>query len=245
MVSKKLANQRQAAHRVTFTADQVMFADQVVSIVAPVVPALGLALGENTEVVLHNLCEVPSSIVAIANPVSGRTVGGPITDVGLRFVESNELEDMIGYRTETTNGMSMRCSNIFFRSPDGRAVACLSLNCDVTDFERAQIALSALTAMPLPPSPHAVDTFPVSVDGLAQGILKDSTSTVGVPVELMKKSHKMQVVQELDDRGFFNIREAVELAAEHLDVSRFTIYNYLNELGLRAKNNGAESSSSS
>ncbi|UXM93485.1 transcriptional regulator [Paenarthrobacter sp. JL.01a] len=241
MVSKKLVDPpRHAARRIPFTAEQVKHADAVVSIVAPVVPVLGLALGESTEVVLHNLCEVPTSIVAIANPVSGRAVGGPITDVGLRFVEANELDDMIGYRTQTTSGMSMRCSNIFFRSPDGRAVACLSLNSDVTDLERAQVALSALTAMPLHPSPQVVDTFPVSVDGLAQGILRDSTSTVGVPVELMKKSHKMQVVQELDDRGFFNIREAVELAAEHLDVSRFTIYNYLNELGLRVKNNGTE-----
>jgi predicted transcriptional regulator YheO len=47
----------------------------------------------------------------------------------------------------------------------------------------------------------------------------------------MRKEHKMQVVSELDRRGFFLIKQAAETAATALGVTRFTIYNYLNELG--------------
>lgn len=50
------------------------------------------------------------------------------------------------------------------------------------------------------------------------------------PVHLMKKTHKIEVVRELDSRGFFTIREAVDLVAQRLKVSRFTVYNYLKEI---------------
>jgi predicted transcriptional regulator YheO len=38
------------------------------------------------------------------------------------------------------------------------------------------------------------------------------------------------VVEELQARGVFLLRDAVEMVAEALSVSKFTIYNYLNEL---------------
>jgi len=50
-------------------------------------------------------------------------------------------------------------------------------------------------------------------------------------VDLMQKRHKIAVVNDLKDRGFFMLKESVEMAAAALQVTRFTIYNYLNELG--------------
>ncbi|MGX9899123.1 helix-turn-helix domain-containing protein [Arthrobacter sp. SA17] len=47
----------------------------------------------------------------------------------------------------------------------------------------------------------------------------------------MRKEHKVQVVAELERRGFFLVKQAAETAAIALGVTRFTIYNYLNELG--------------
>jgi len=38
------------------------------------------------------------------------------------------------------------------------------------------------------------------------------------------------VVKSLDERGIFLIKGAVENVAKFLDVSRYTIYNYLDEI---------------
>jgi len=38
------------------------------------------------------------------------------------------------------------------------------------------------------------------------------------------------VVNDLKDRGFFMLKESVGMAAQALQVTRFTVYNYLNEL---------------
>ena len=46
----------------------------------------------------------------------------------------------------------------------------------------------------------------------------------------MRKAHKVDAVRSLKRRGFFMLRDAVEMAARALGVTRFTIYNYLNEI---------------
>ncbi|GAB96287.1 putative transcriptional regulator YheO [Kineosphaera limosa] len=46
----------------------------------------------------------------------------------------------------------------------------------------------------------------------------------------MQKRHKLAVVGDLKERGFFMLKESVETAASALAVTRFTIYNYLNEI---------------
>ncbi len=47
----------------------------------------------------------------------------------------------------------------------------------------------------------------------------------------MHKRHKLEVVRNLKSRGMFLLRDAVDMIATSLGVTRFTIYNYLNEIG--------------
>ncbi|MFF3501112.1 transcriptional regulator [Streptomyces sp. NPDC003247] len=217
-----------------FTLSQRAHAARVVEIVAPIVPALAAALAPSTEVVLHDLTRMPNTIAAIAGAVTGREVGGPPTDLGLRTFRTEQPEDIVNYRTETPDGLVLKSSSIFFRTPSGKPVACLCLNSDVRDLEQARQVLAALTSFGDLPAPtgreEPVESFPTTVDGLADGIIRHAIDAVGVPTHLMKKSHKVAVVRDLDQRGFFAIREAVDVIAQRLGVSRYTIYNYLNEV---------------
>ena len=43
----------------------------------------------------------------------------------------------------------------------------------------------------------------------------------------MSRRERREVVRFLDDRGVFMLRKAVETVADRLGVTRFTIYNYL------------------
>lgn len=60
-------------------------------------------------------------------------------------------------------------------------------------------------------------------------MLDAAEQQVGIPVPDMSRSQKQQVVRYLDDRGAFLIKKSVEQVAARLGVSRFTIYNYLDE----------------
>lgn len=218
----------------TFTLSQRAHAARVVEIVAPIVPVLASALRPRTEVVLHDLTRMPNTIVAIAGTITGRELGGPPTDLGLRTFRSENPQDIINYRTETADGLVLRSSSMFFRTSTGKPVACLCINADVDDLVRAKEILDALTAFGEPQRSGSggapMETFATTVDELAEGIIRQAIEAVGVPLHLMKKPHKVAVVRDLDQRGFFAIREAVDVIATKLGVSRYTIYNYLNEI---------------
>lgn len=221
------------SHELRFTEAERRHAEIVVGILAPIVPVLAEALQPRTELVLHDLTRMPNTIAAIGRPITGRGIGGPPTDLGVRTFRSGSSEHLIGYRTEV-DGLSLRSSSIFFRADSGKGVACLCINSDIDALRRAHEILGSMIRFEgsmddsLPPT-HT-ESFPHTVDQLGQGILQDAIAAIGVPVELMKKQHKMDVVRELADRGFFTLREAADIAARTLLVSRFTIYNYLNEI---------------
>ncbi|MGB3376244.1 MAG: PAS domain-containing protein [Microbacterium sp.] len=216
-----------------FSDEEKAYAQVVVQVVAQIVTGLSRTLVLRTEVVLHDLTRFPHTIVAIADPMTGRGPGGPPTDLGLRTFSENPIEDLIGYRTRVEGGPEMRSSSLFFRAPSGRAVVALCMNSDVTELQQVRRILNGFVSTEqedLSPPTVVQETFPASVESLTQGILNDAITASGVEVGLMKKAHKVRVVGELQRRGFFTLRESVDLAAKNLEVSRYTIYNYLNEL---------------
>lgn len=222
--------------REVYTQEEADDAADVVRILRPVIPALQVALEPRSEVVLHDLTKLPRTIAVIAGDITGRGIGGPPTDLGLRNFSSGWGEHLIGYRAQTDAGVNLRCSSLFFHARTGRAVACLCINTDIEDVLVAERLLASLSvARVIDPAlrtsgAESSESFPPTVDALAAGILKEAITKVGVPVDLMKKRHKISVIRDLRDRGFFMIRDSIELAGEGLQVGRHTIYNYLNAI---------------
>lgn len=207
----------------------------MLDVLAQTVEPLAQTLGAGCEVVLHDLTNLPTSVYAIGGDVTGRTVGSPATDLLLEHVHAGAETNLIGYSTELPGGRDGRSSTIIVRLPDGMPVAALCLNIDVTDLKQAHQLLGALLGSAAPadvPSvtPRTKEAFPRTVTDLTNHLVEESIAGIGVPVELMKKPHKVEVVHNLKRRGVFQVKDAVEAVAAALDVTRFTIYNYLNEL---------------
>ncbi|MGH9304016.1 MAG: helix-turn-helix domain-containing protein [Acidimicrobiales bacterium] len=59
-------------------------------------------------------------------------------------------------------------------------------------------------------------------------LLERVAGQLGAPLSELSREQKQRAVQLLDEQGAFNVRKSVEDAAEALQVSRFTVYNYLN-----------------
>ncbi|MEV8437644.1 aminotransferase class V-fold PLP-dependent enzyme [Actinosynnema sp. NPDC051121] len=190
----------------------------VLAALVPTVNSLAAALGPGTEVVLHDLGALPDSIIAIAGDLTGRKVGGPMTDLLLGLVRRGTTQDLAGYETYAPDGRVIHSSTVFLRDAEGVAVGCLCVNSDPGPNRRPDGAVSA------------VEAFPGDVDTLQRLLVERAVTAVGVPVELMKKSHKSQVVRVLDEAGLFLIRDSVDYLAGVLGVTRYTIYNYLNEI---------------
>ncbi len=223
-----------------------------------VVKGLGKALGRDVEVVLHDLNDPGKSVIAIANgEITGRKPGssivsGPLDDVGLnKLISTKDIRTdeactlVAGYRSRTRTGRELDSTSMFFRDATGEAYAALCVNVDRTKLREVQSLvrdlLSEGSAAPAPPEPGEN----VSVDRLVEEIIEDGIRATGKPVSIMTKDDKMEAVRHMNERGLFLIRSSVDMAAANLAVSRFTIYNYLDELkkGAQAAQQGAGATS--
>ncbi|WP_353807609.1 helix-turn-helix transcriptional regulator [Agromyces sp. SYSU T00194] len=207
----------------------------IVDVLCGIAEPLAAALGEDSEVVIHDLTLLPDTIVAVGGELTGRTAGGPITNLLLEHLKMGRTDDIIRYRASPADGRTFRSSTIFLRHPDGTPFASLCINTDLTQWNRARALIDAVlrtgegeTGAVEPEA--SGELFSNNVGELSEALIRRAIERIDVPPSLMQKQHKVAVVRDLDAQGFFLIRDAVDLAAQSLGVTRFTIYNYLNEI---------------
>jgi len=218
---------------------------EIMRVLIEVTHAIGNLLPPRTEIVLHDLRRLPNSIVAIHGDLTGRRVGGPPTDLLLKQLRRSDLPDTRQYQSVLPNGNRLKSSTTVIRDEEGTPLAALCVNSDITALLAVKCILDSLTDVSASVVDESVDEtedeqFAHDVDELAAQMLSRSIAGVGIPVHLMKKEHKKEIVKNLLDGGFFALRGSVETAANALGVSRFTIYNYLRELGGLQKTEAAD-----
>ncbi|MGE5572082.1 MAG: transcriptional regulator [Bacteroidota bacterium] len=214
--------------------------DIVIDQLKHVPEALALMFGSHCEVVLHDLRNPEHSIVAIANGhISGRKIGGPIIggplpDKGLDVLqEPGDFGYLANYETQTSTGKRLRSTTMLFRGKDGRPFAALCINYDLTPFMAIKQVVDSFCDIGGPgiaQSEREDSASQNDVGEIISEIIRESIRQLGKPVSMMDKQDKLEAVRVMKSRGLFLVRGSVERAARALRVSRFTIYNYLDEL---------------
>lgn len=193
-------------------------------------PLASLIPGE-CEVVLHDLRRLPNSIVGVAGDLTGRNVGGAATDLLLRAEASGNYVTSLGYTGRSAEGNELRSSTIIFKDSAQSPVAAVCMNNDTVAWQILSGIAQAMMPVAKPEQgDEEYEELLGDVDDVARHVLDSAIRSMGVPVELMQKRHKVAVVRALKEGGFFLLKESAETAAAALGVTRFTIYNYLNEI---------------
>ena len=107
---------------------------EILSLFIPFVKFLGEVLGENTEVVLHDISCPEQSIVAIEHGFhSGRAVGSSLTDFAFQVTNNKEYESedyLVNYKAKA-KGKEFIASTFYIKN-QGRLIGMLCLNTDTT-----------------------------------------------------------------------------------------------------------------
>jgi len=194
--------------------------------------------GSQCEVVLHDFRDLSSSIVKIVNGhVTGRYVGGCMTDFGLKMLKQDNSSNLfLNYATMTTDGRHLKSSTILFRDEAGEAAAALCINLDVTEmihFSRLIQQYFSPAQQPQPGENH-VETFQEDIGATLHEAARKVLDKVAKPIPSMRKEDRLKIVAELEDRGFFLIKGSVNYLARKLRISKFSIYGYLEEARARS-----------
>lgn len=200
-------------------------------ILIPVAEGMVQTFGDLMEVAVHDLRRPESSLIYVAGTITKRKIGAPVTNIVLEAIRKygDECKDIIGYKNITKDGRILKSSTIFVRDNDS-IIGCLCINFDITQLTIHRKQLEQLTAFS--DNQQTADTgefFASDITEVLENMIEQVISKVGIPPTLMQKEEKINIVIELDDKGVFLIKGAVDKVATVLGVSRYTIYNYLEE----------------
>lgn len=204
----------------------------ILPLLKTLIEGLGKHFGDNCEFVIHDYSkEFSSSIVAISNGnVTHRYIGDSGTNIGLRVMHGDEQSDgLYNYVSQTPDGRFLRSSTIYLKNDSGKIIGSLCANYDITDVINSRNFLDKFINLGKK-EPSNVETIVYNdVNDMLVSMINDSIAFIGTPVAMMSREQKIEGINYLNKKGVFKIKNATIIVAKYYDVSRYTIYNYLNE----------------
>lgn len=205
--------------------------------------AHGLAtqFGDSCEIVIHDLKaeQLEHSVVHIENGhVTGRKLGDGPSRVVFDTLSKDpcKIKDRLSYLTKTENGRILKSSTMFIRGENDRIEYIFALNYDITALISVENAIHSLVATQkeaqILDNERAIDGAqpqPIlhNVTDLLDSLIEQALALVGKPVAAMNKEDKIKVVQFLNNAGAFLITKSGDRVASLLEISKFTLYNYM------------------
>lgn len=106
----------------------------------------------------------------------------------------------------------------------------MCVNLDITQILKTQKIFEDLTST----LKGAIDEgFETSVDEALDLLIREAIRTIGKEITAMDREDKIRLVSYLEAKGAFLIRYSIERVAQSLNISKYTVYNYLEEVKSR------------
>ncbi|WP_025820476.1 helix-turn-helix transcriptional regulator [Shewanella marina] len=188
-------------------------------------------IGPHCEVVIHSFEQFDESVVKIVNGHhTGRKVGSPMTDLGLRmlrhFEQTNELTPK-SYFSHNKEGLLLKSSTCILTGDNGRPIGmfCVNMNLSRPFPEIIQSLMPNMTQGPL----TLTENFSHSSAEMIEQAIELAIIDVNNDASVNLKGHNKAVVKHLFDNGIFEFKEATGIVAEHLNITKHAVYKYIRQ----------------
>lgn len=208
----------------------------------PMAKFISSILGDNCEVVIHDITSPNNSIIFIKNGnLTGRRIGGPLTNLVLNIIQNKSYKkrDFVANYKAEGNFKTFRSASYFIKNKDGKIIGVICVNIDIEPYKEVKKLMDNLSFISNNPANYEDDKnddiktqeqFYDNVDDLLHTMVCDTIREINISPDRMSAEEKLHVVKQLYDKGAFNLKGAVVELAKALKVSEPTIYRYLNKL---------------
>lgn len=222
--------------------------------------------GSHCEIILHDLTkDYSKTVVDIRNGhITGRNIGDCGSNLGLEVLRGTVKDgDRYNYVVYTKDGKILRSSTMFIKDDKNNVIGCLCINLDITETLKLEGFLKRYNSYEIPDkpmgsipsSPSVTQQLTMSASDSNQEVFANNISEVleylidqadkiaAKPVEQLSREEKIEFVRFLDQKGAFLVTKSSEKVCEHLKISRFTLYNYLDLIRNESSDNKKENHS--
>lgn len=192
--------------------------------------------GPNCEIAVHDLTgDYDHTIAIIENGhVTSRKIGDCGSNLGLEVLRGlTDNGDRYGYITHTPDGKILRSSSIYLRNRKGEVIGAVCINLDISNLVMADRMMEEFYGLDQYKGKTNGDpaktreVFANDVSHLLDEIIAEALAEIGKPVAMMTREEKIRVVAHLDSRGAFLVSKAGGKVCKQLNISKYTLYSYL------------------
>ncbi|KLU64864.1 YheO-like PAS domain protein [Desulfosporosinus acididurans] len=188
--------------------------------------------GRNCEVAIHDLTQPERSVVYVSNgTVTGRKVGQSFDYLISQVLLSKKFKDdyTANYVFEAANGKKIKSSSSLIRNSEGDVVGMLCINYDLTLSYLIKEEVIGFLPESNQDKMTADDDIPnqdvmTIIDDLIDNIIGNRD------VGSLKRKDNIDIIRFMDVKGVFLVKGAIDKVAESLNLSKVTIYSYLDEV---------------
>ncbi len=201
----------------------------------PIIDALSQMFGESHyEFTVHDFRYPESSLCYIKGKVTERNVGAPLTDrlLSIYRQEGDEARDVINIMTVTDKGKIIKTSSVFIRDSKGKILGSMGITIDISAaqdisglFSMLNLTINTESQKLSPAIDFANDVNTILSDLINQSIFKCEKAPA-----FLTKEERIELLKDMEGKGVFLIKGAIEEVATNLCVSKYTIYNHLEEI---------------
>lgn len=191
---------------------------------------IAVMFGANCETIIHEMHGQRIVNLAVYNGhVTGRKAGSTTSIFGKDTALEDETRQNLDldYQNQmvvTPGGHQIKSSTYHMRGEDYHYA--LGINFDITVLDQMRGILDCMTNIEGDLLSSITEKDQTNIEAIFDACME----IVNRQPERMKKAERMMLVKLLKEKGVFNLQRSVPYVAERMGVSKYTIYNYLNEL---------------
>ena len=188
-------------------------------------------MGEGYEIILHSLQNLDRSVIKIINGhYTGREEGAPITDLALsmlsKIAESKEIKSLC-YFTKDKAGVTLKSTTIPIVGENDRIIGLLCINF------HTEISFAKMLSAFMPTSDNStqiMENFTDNVDNLISTALEEARNKVLPKPKISAANKNKEIINNLYQKGIFNIKDSVLKISQILNISKNTVYLHIRNL---------------
>lgn len=202
----------------------------------PLADAIAKMVGPNCEVAIHDLTHPKHSIVHIVNGhLSGRESGDTLGPVFKEFIQIAQFnQDMIVNYYDYENGITSKCTKVLIKDENEKTIGCFCINIVIDGYLQALEVLQKLCeTTPLKnfkEKPEEDKDDDGNISNVIRDIITNTYTDLKKSKKKITKEDKIEMVKFLEDKGIFRVKGSVNWVAKTMGVSKFTVYNYLDQI---------------
>ncbi|MFC0522837.1 transcriptional regulator [Pontibacillus salicampi] len=187
-------------------------------------------MGSRCEVAVHDFRNLDQSLIHLAGSITDREIGSPITSLVLEQLKNAEsnVDDFANYKTVSHKGHVMKSSTVFLYDDENEVIGALCVNIDVSLL--IQLGGEIQDFITFNDQRVEKESFYTTVHDVVEDMIEHALQELNKTPAMLNKEEKIEVIRILEKKGTFLIKGSTEYLAKVLGVSKYTIYNYLQQI---------------